>query len=52
MDNVKYEIRRGKHAPCELWSVASANGREYQNFVAEGTHTHCENIKKSMEQMK
>jgi len=42
--STEYEIRAGKHAPCELWSVVTKHGKTYKNYVAEGTHTHCTNI--------
>jgi len=44
-----YEIRPGKVAPCELVSIVHKNGTQYVNFIAEGTHTHCMNIKNAIE---
>ena len=46
---IKYEIRRGEYAPCELWAIVCANGREYPNYVAEGTHNYCKTLKHEME---
>lgn len=45
----RYEIRKGTHAPCDLVSIATKSGREYVNFVADGTHTFCANIKATLE---
>lgn len=42
---MRYEIRPGKPAPCELVSIAATNfGGEAVNFIAEGTHTYCKRI--------
>jgi hypothetical protein len=46
---VKYEIRKGSHAPCELWSIVETDfGSTAENFVCEGTHTHCQNVKDAL----
>lgn len=43
---VKYEIRAGKNAPCELVSVVKTPfGGNAVNFVTEGTHTHCVKVR-------
>jgi hypothetical protein len=47
--SVKYEIRKGENAPCELWSIAYRRGRTYENFVCEGTHTKCQNVKDAIQ---
>lgn len=55
MTNIRYEIRAGRHAPCELVSITKIpvttlpnglkwGGGEAVNFVAEGTHTQCQRI--------
>lgn len=49
-----YEIRKGKHAPCELVSVVPVDcpilGKsEAVNFICEGTFTYCNKIKQQME---
>lgn len=48
-----YEIRAGKNAPCELWSVVKAYSfgkmRDIANYVCEGTHTYCQQIKERLE---
>ena len=42
MSDVRYEIRAGKNAPSELISIVSTNfGGNAENFVTEGTFTHC-----------
>ena len=57
---VRYEIRAGKNAPCELVSIAVTpvhillgrvkwGGQEAVNFVCEGTHTYCQRIKQKLE---
>lgn len=44
--SVKYEIRPGKHAPCELVSIAKTSfGGDAINFITEGTHTHCAKVR-------
>lgn len=51
----KYEIRPGKHAPCELWSCVvrsdtwCGDGHEFWNYVCEGTYTYCNEIKERLE---
>jgi hypothetical protein len=53
--HVRYEIRKGRHAPCELWSIVTRSDtwygkdHEFKNFVCEGTHTHCNKIKERLE---
>lgn len=45
MAEPRYEIRPGKHAPCELVSVVATNfGGDAVNFITEGTHTHCQRV--------
>lgn len=48
-----YEIRIGKNAPCELWSVVKAHSfgeiRDIANYVCEGTYTYCQQIKEKLE---
>lgn len=47
---IRYEIRKGKTAPCELVSIVPTNfGGDATNFVAEGTHTYCSRIKEQLE---
>lgn len=47
---IRYEIRKGKTAPCELVSVVPTDfGGDATNFVAEGTHTYCTRIKEQLE---
>lgn len=39
---VKYFIKRGDRAPCELWSLVETNfGGPAKNFIIEGTHNRC-----------
>ena len=49
----RYEIRKGKNAPCELHSVVVAYSfgkeREISNYVCEGTYTYCQQIKEQLE---
>lgn len=47
----RYEIRKGKTATCELWSVVDnpGFGSRAENFVCEGTHTYCASIKAKLE---
>lgn len=40
---MKLEIRAGKTAPCELVNEAG-------EVIAEGTNTHCQNVKREKEQ--
>lgn len=45
----QYEIRAGKNAPCELISRVPRNfGGDALNFVCEGTHTYCTQIKEEL----
>jgi hypothetical protein len=37
----KYEIRKGKKSPCELW--VTRDGLKWE-FVVAGTHTYCYQI--------
>lgn len=47
---IRYEIRKGKTAPCELVSIVPTDfGGDAVNFVAEGTHTVCDKIKARLE---
>lgn len=47
---IEYEIRAGKRAPSELWSITEVKfGSPAENFVCEGTHTYCEKVKKTLE---
>lgn len=49
--STRYEIQKGDKAPCKLVSIiVSDKGREFVNFVAEGTHTECQRIKERLEQ--
>lgn len=52
---IRYEIRAGRNAPCELVSITPVpvttlpngmkwGGGEAVNFVADGTHTECKRI--------
>jgi len=42
---IKYEIRKGQHAPCELWSIVPTNfGGDAENFVCHGTREYCNSI--------
>lgn len=48
---IRYEIRAGESAPCELWSIVdnpSFVPRE-EDFICEGTHTYCALIKDKLE---
>jgi hypothetical protein len=51
MTVITYEIREGRNAPCELWSVATniKFGSTAENFVCEGTHNYCQSIKIKLE---
>lgn len=60
MNVVRYEIRAGRHAPCELVSIAKIpvttlpngmkwGGGEAVNFIADGTHTECKRILDELE---
>lgn len=51
---IKYEIRKGSHAPCELISIVEKENyfgamMKYENFVTEGTHNECERVKHTLE---
>lgn len=47
---IRYEIRKGRTAPCELVSIVPTDfGGDAVNFVAEGTHTICDRIKARLE---
>lgn len=50
----RYEIRKGKHAPCELWSIVTKTwyekDHEFKNYVCEGTYTYCNSVKEKLEQ--
>ena len=41
----RYEIRAGKNAPCELWSIVVID--EY--MICEGTHTYCAAVRDRLE---
>lgn len=60
MSDVRYEIRAGSNAPCELVSITKIpvttlpngmkwGGGEAVNFVADGTHTQCKRILEELE---
>lgn len=62
---VRYEIQKGKNAPCELVSIVTTEkdvnaggllyqgkGTEIANFVCEGTYDYCEKIKRKVENVK
>lgn len=53
MTVITYEIRPGRAAPCELWSVATGlkHGRNAKNYVCEGTHTYCQAVKEKLEKL-
>ncbi len=47
-----YQIRAGKTAPCELWSIVQTNfGGVAENFVCEGTHTYCSYVRGKLEKL-
>lgn len=53
---VRYEIRKGKNAPCELWSLVKNKDDMFhgpyfvhENFVCEGTYTYCASVKEKLE---
>lgn len=50
----RYEIRKGDTAPCKLVSVVDVDCHIFGkstavNFVCEGTHTYCSDIKDRLE---
>lgn len=50
---ISYEIRPGKSAPSELWSITEVDfGNPAENFVCEGTHAYCQNVKTTLEKDK
>lgn len=54
-DEPRYEVRKGKYAPCALWSVVHGKSwggtvdTDFENFVCEGTYTYCNKVKESLE---
>lgn len=49
---VKYEIRKGDTSPCKLVSIIPTKfGGDAVNFVAEGTHTYCKDVKDRLERV-
>ena len=49
---VRYEIQKGDTAPCKLVSIVPTKfGGEAVNFVADGTHTYCKDVKDRLERV-
>jgi hypothetical protein len=41
----RFEIRAGKHSPCELVSISPRNwSPDGINVITEGTHTQCQRV--------
>ena len=41
----RYEIRSGRDAPCELWSICGV----VEYLICEGTHTYCADVRAKLE---
>ena len=55
MAKPEYKIIKGTHAPCELRSYVKGKvwggtiDKVFDNFVCDGTYTHCNNVKETLE---